>query len=594
MFKLHSLPNFRRRDSREPTSFAAAHPTCLGQATGKYPTSGTLSSVVVIYIYIYSDCLAKRRQHEIEGLCSTTVMATTTLLDLPTELLDRVYKYIDWDKTKSLTPSRPDIFSVSLTCRHLRQTILPIVFRDVTLKLRWVDDGLLEPALFKIRRDCPHLTRHVRCVYIKTQFGQSRAEQKPKFFDVPEGLQDWLDPAETASDDATHHLALTHRQRVGEVAENLFSSLQYKERLSRCSSGLRKHAESLDQQISWQTGRARKRQRGLDGADVGTLEALERLGDDLSSDLAREEAVTTRSTDANKLNRNECRSLRLELHALVIVILCLPASLKSLIFEALPRDVMDTLQNGLALHITAIAVKIFGNRLMRVMMMTCPADKRRGSTDHPDTYHERTILRPEILGKLEVTKTLVLASQKEFKQRAIWVDQVSSSKRWHVLSPTVTRLELWNLDIDPPHLIELVKGFSNLQDLYLHNMHLHLLGPARRQPGSLWPPFLIELRRLMPGLTLLLRNLQLSMFEEPRQFCPASAVRWLLDEAIPIGCSIDFEREMRLVEDFESFLPLWAAEDSLRGEAAFEARKDGSLVDAAMTSRWQTFANARR
>jgi hypothetical protein len=66
-----------------------------------------------------------------------------------------------------------------------------------------------------------------------------------------------------------------------------------------------------------------------------------------------------------------------------------------------------------------------------------------------------------------------------------------------------------------------------------------------------------------------------------------SATRWLLEEAIPIGCTVNYERETRLLEDFQSFQPLWAAEDSQRGELAKEHRKDGKLVDMAMGSRWR-------
>ena len=56
---------------------------------------------------------------------------------------------------------------------------------------------------------------------------------------------------------------------------------------------------------------------------------------------------------------------------------------------------------------------------------------------------------------------------------------------------------------------------------------------------------------------------------------------------------IDSDREARLTQDFNDFIPLWEAEDSERGDQAKEARKDGKLVDLAMTSRWKTYANLR-
>ena len=78
-------------------------------------------------------------------------MAVHTILTLPTELLDRVYSYLDWDPSTSLQPVRPGIISISLTCKRLRETVLPLVFKNVTLKLRWVEGSLAEPALFRIR-----------------------------------------------------------------------------------------------------------------------------------------------------------------------------------------------------------------------------------------------------------------------------------------------------------------------------------------------------------------------------------------------------------------------------------------------------------
>lgn len=110
-------------------------------------------------------------------------------------------------------------------------------------------------------------------------------------------------------------------------------------------------------------------------------------------------------------------------------------------------------------------------------------------------------------------------------------------------------------------------------------------------PAITWLAFLIELRRRLPHVALDLKEPELGS----KACLSASGVRWLLQEAVPRGAHVDFERETRLTEDIESFFPLWMAEDSVRGWAAEEARRDGGLVDLAMSSRWRgLFPGARR
>lgn len=94
----------------------------------------------------------------------TSTKAPTTILDLPTELLEHVFAYLDWDRSIHLTPVRPDIANISLVCHQLRKAVIPLYFRHVKLRLRWYHDELVEPKLFKLRLDHPDLVKHVRCV----------------------------------------------------------------------------------------------------------------------------------------------------------------------------------------------------------------------------------------------------------------------------------------------------------------------------------------------------------------------------------------------------------------------------------------------
>lgn len=90
-----------------------------------------------------------------------------SLLTLPTELLDHIFSYFEWDRTKQLHPVKDDLISAGLTCKKLRTALLPSIFKEVTLRLRWVGGELAEPSLLKLRVQSPQLMRHIRCVTLR-------------------------------------------------------------------------------------------------------------------------------------------------------------------------------------------------------------------------------------------------------------------------------------------------------------------------------------------------------------------------------------------------------------------------------------------
>jgi hypothetical protein len=54
----------------------------------------------------------------------------TCLFSLPTELLDRIYGYLDWDRSAALIPVRPDIFairSVAFVAVHAEQQLVNVL-----------------------------------------------------------------------------------------------------------------------------------------------------------------------------------------------------------------------------------------------------------------------------------------------------------------------------------------------------------------------------------------------------------------------------------------------------------------------------------
>ena len=520
-------------------------------------------------------------------------MAATTMLDLPTELLQKIFLYLDWNRGESLTPKCLDIIQISLTCRHLRQAVLPILFRNVTLKLRWVDGALVEPALLRIRQKCPELAKHVRCVFVQTLFVQLHgSEWRSRPFTVPEGLQDWMDPSASALRDDDVRAHLSHRQRVNKVARDIFDSPHYPESLSKCPSELRAHADSLAAQLYKQFGFMQQRHPGTGGSSIDGKSRRSRLGEDTQDtyfDTALEEATLIAVPKANIESRTQSRRLRRQLDALFLVMLCLPPTLNSLVFECLPTDRMDTLQNAFALDFAATAINIFGDRLQQLTMITCPLE-RRPIPGRPNITRrsvesdgQNDILTPEIIGELGNVKKLALASH---NRGAGGMEQAQDLGRWHTTSSTVTDLSLSHVVGEPREFVKLIKEFTNLQTLSLKRIHLQQLfyrHLARQSQTTCWLSFLIELRREVPAAIFAIQNVEIGAAEE----LSSSGVRWLLEEAVPPGRKLDFERETRLMEDFESFFPLWEAEDSVRGEGAREARKDGKLVDAAMSSRWR-------
>lgn len=49
-------------------------------------------------------------------------LPSTPMLKLPNELLDHVFSYLDWDRSKDLYPTKPDIINGSLRQSDLSQT----------------------------------------------------------------------------------------------------------------------------------------------------------------------------------------------------------------------------------------------------------------------------------------------------------------------------------------------------------------------------------------------------------------------------------------------------------------------------------------
>ena len=455
-------------------------------------------------------------------------MATTTLLDLPTELLDKVCSYLDWDRSKELTPTRPNIINISLTCGHLREAVLPTLFRNVHLKIRWVDGALVEPGLVKMRKHAPHLAKHVRCVSMKTLFGQfADPAFKLKPFAVPDEVEEWWGLAPSTASNSQTERELSHRQQVNEAARALFEDPEYAPLVKTCTGELRMHAAKLIRRLFGDASYVQSWREPLGGGS-GNAGAREILGDSALFDEGRE--VATQSAQSSwQSRRRRYRDLRLRLDALVLVILCLPVSLNALVFESLPTDRMDTLQHAFALQIVAMTMKIFSIRIQSITTLSAGSYPMRD--EHGDLT-ETKILNSDIISNLQQVRELVLSSNHSPRHRSRSGDLHHGWKRWHTISANITSLSFCNTDHEPHELVELVKDFTSLQNLTMRQVVLQLPWNVTRQGNgptgpAVWLTFLIELRRLVPSAAFHLHEIQ---DYRTQRMLPRSALRFLLEQ----------------------------------------------------------------
>lgn len=562
----------------------------------------------------------------------SSAMAPGGILDLPAELLDRIYSYLDWNHTTDLVPHRPDIRRVSLTCRHLRESVIPLLFRNVTLCLRWIDGELTEPSLFALRRHRPDLAQHIRCVYICTKVGRQGywpSQEKPDehpLFSVPEDVEDWLNPELAYWPGSNYYADLNaaHRARVNSVVGELFKRVSISYELAEDSDA--GTAESLVCQLVSQTSyTSRKHKERLDGARACGAPLFSRpvprrrndqqigssagSGAHQSEDELRSPATAWRRGPADQ-------RLKQQTDALATVMLCIPATLIEVVFEACTHGLDKSPQNRYAMHVVAAAMAVFDGRLesltavMSNHLSPRPSIRNAHNIQTMETVETANAneITAEIIAGLTGLKSLVLASTTDSQGTSHYGGLQRDSpnlERWYALPAVqnLTTLEFWNMsfsDEDSEKLIRTIPHFHALQRIGLKNICLFIRGIAARLQLNVvasrevaWLRFLIALRRAMPCTLIEVGNAHCEA-NQARGLLSQSAVDWLVIEAVPPGRPVDHQREQRLFEDFESFLPLWDAEDSVRGRLAAEERKSGQLVDAAMCSRWKQFENVRR
>ena len=518
----------------------------------------------------------------------------TSILELPNEVLDKVFSYLAWTPEESLVPSCPDITNISLSCRTLRDAVLPTLFRNARLKLRWVDGAIAEPGLFKLRQEAPQIFKLIRRVHIQTKFGQ-RVDSQLEPFTVPLALDNWIAP--NASDGRSSELELNHQKRIDQVAIDLFGPVASSTAPPGSSSSIEQVARAFfgksDDDAS---------QDGNPNIKIGPTQSS--LGEHALQYPAMTGPIRESASSPPTATKQTSKDRRAQLDALLICMLMLPSQTQHIIFEAVPTDMHVHLQHIFALQVCAMTLKVFADKLQSLTIISrsldTPAERRAlrsGVPPPPDDYGSTLAL---VVPELHSVKTLTLASTPSAPNRR---NQHSlgaiKASMWHSgpLATNVTHLSLRNIADNRNELYDFIQSFESLRDLTVSdikiepNFRVGGANPLSRTPGDpMWLLFLISIRLRHPALRFHLGNL--CQWHEPCVL-PASATRWLADEAVPVGAKVDFERETRLTEDFASFIPLWEVDDDDRGEMARKDENIGKLVDDAFSSRWRTFANLR-
>lgn len=518
----------------------------------------------------------------------------TTILDLPNEILDRVFSYLAWSSADSLLPSYSDLESISLTCRVLRGAVAPTLFRNVRLKLRWIDGAIAEPGIYRLRREAPHIAKLVRCVHIQTVFEQDATSQlKP--FTIAHALADWNDASH--SDGGNLGNGLSHRDRIRQSASELYGSLSQ----DTSQHGLFDIAGVVFAMSELDDSNRNGQIEGDVSVDGQQATSGEQASLYPNSDVGTPATATPAEEPARTLRQN-ARRRRLQFDALMTCMASLPPQTQHIIFEAVPTDLQDQLQHTFALQVCATALRIFKGQLAELSIISRSLDALRPGNASGMHSDYNSTLGPAISG-LEAMRTLTLAATAGHSDRLSRhsLDAVKASS-WQVepLCSNITTLFLRKITDKRSNIFDFVKSFGSLTDLTLAEV---TMGPDFGRTGAaarrgnlrapedpMWLLFLISIRLHRPSLRLHLGKLL--QWHAPNAL-PASAIQWLEEEAVPVGAKVDFERETRLTEDFGSFIGLWTVDDTERGVLARDDQGVGKLVDEAFSSRWRTFANQR-
>lgn len=526
------------------------------------------------------------------------------LLDLPQELLDRIYDNLETPSktTTELVVNKRDIRSISEVSRHIRTSVISHIFRDVILHLRWRDGILVRPTLYDIRTNHPDLAQHVRAVWIKVTYDDhisSGIARSPKSFDLPsDSGQDWLTPAMNAPTDPEL------RQRVDTSVREVY--------LSRQARSDRPHIDvqtapaeillrllfdekAMEEQVEEQRARDWRHMQRHQEEDRRAYEAVHGLT--VSPDDPQGENGIP---PPFSIPRNYHWRLRTD--AMAVMILSVPPTITHLSLEALSRHRSDREKHEIAGYVTAATIQIYGRQLQSLSLVAQAVPGMDHSTNYgrsrrPNRFGptaEDFIVSPDLLGELSALKKLTLGwglAICGIDGQSTQADQEKpAAMRWQDLTALET-LVITDTHVCNDHVADYIHGFPALEEVTLHNVSLSHHDP-RHVPS--WMSAAISLRNSNPHLAFTLDHLSRGRYtvrntlRHDGSTLPQGAVDFI-NGGIPIGAKIDVERHERLCVDFNANLSLWEVEDGERGRLAAEERKNGKLVDAAFMNRFGAF-----
>ncbi|KXT02789.1 hypothetical protein AC578_5376, partial [Pseudocercospora eumusae] len=474
---------------------------------------------------------------------------------VPTELLDQIFGYLDWNRDEDLYPTKQSVINGSVTCKQLREVLVPLVFQDVTLKICWAGGVLVSPALLKLRREKPELARHIKCVYIRTDFTciaqyDDHLDWKP--FVTPQNAENWLRYSEHGT---TPNRLETFRQRASEIARDARQS-------QSSASGTGESSDDFDR----------------------------------TAETAVRETVVTHPSGRYRA-QNE------KLVALALVMLCIPPSTNSLVIRILADgDVTDT-KPRFALCVAATAMEMLRDWLTDMTFVASGTGEPMGQgTPTSNGVYGSKYFTSDAVGRTAVQRLTLASAEKMslLSRTSRWLQQGLDC--WISAADTILALNLKNIATNSPDLVAFIAKFTRLKHLYISNVvvspsHGHGHGHGRAAPevqARIWLRLSIDVRRALPNTDIRLGRLCMPVHSSisgisRHEDLPADAITWLQQAVLGVKL-LDADREERLLEDFDSFLPLWAAEADLeRGPKAVTewTKMRGKLSDQAMSRRWR-------
>jgi len=502
-------------------------------------------------------------------------MARPHLTALAEELLNEIWTMFDCGSDDDLMTSRKDLANVSLTCKLLRESVIPVLFYTATMNLRWEDGALVEPAIYRLIKQRPDTARHVRCVRIKPVFehqvkgstlftvpdivDSTSGTLEPKVSEHSHESKEYVRHLEMAKD-AINRTHLNHWEAplvmpdAGATPtwfhQALFSKTSYtREGQERQQENVRRSREArrrrLEERRKLKAAKEREAQehyrRWKENPQAYPPPPIDY--EEEEGCLGYPPAVHDHRMFSDKLR------FRLQIDALAVAILSIPWTVTSLTVICCPRVDKDNFANNSALSVASMAIRVFGRRI-RTLTFKAVLPQGGPYRRHRKDVGEYNIITADILSELTGLNSLTLTTDADGFR--------GYRERWHIIPAKLTRLELYNVVSEERHLVIFVIGFGCLEELVLRRVSLQFPNTGNRDIDASplnrmhWLSVMLTLRRNMLHLEIGLVDARFSTLYPPKPL-PPPKVQWLM-QSMPAGSLIGIDKESRLKEEWKMLL----------------------------------------